>query len=88
MIYITGDIHRYFSRLYNLNENEDEDDMIIVLRDEEINYYLNEEDKNCKEYLKKLKLNLFCVRGNHEERPENVSNYKEVEMLKKYLKLI
>lgn len=54
--------------------------MLIVLGDVGINYYLNEEDKNYKEYLKKLKLKLLCVRGNHEERPENISTYKEVEM--------
>lgn len=54
--------------------------MLIVLGDVGINYYLNEEDKNYKEYLKKLNLKLFYVRGNHEERPENISTYKEVEM--------
>lgn len=54
--------------------------MLIVLGNVEINYYLNEEDRNYKEYLKKLNLKLFCVRGNHEERPENISTYKEVEM--------
>ena len=59
---------------------KDTDNMLIVLGDVGINYYLNEEDKNYKEYLKKLKLKLFCVRGNHEERPENISTYKEVEM--------
>lgn len=78
MIYITGDIHRDFSRIYKLKK--DSDNMLIVLGDVGINYYLNEEDKNCKEYLKKLKLKLFCVRGNHEERPEKISTYKEVEM--------
>ena len=78
MIYITGDTHRDFSRVYKLKK--DCDNMLIVLGDVGINYYLNEEDKNCKEYLKKLKLKLFCVRGNHEERPENIATYKEVEM--------
>lgn len=78
MIYITGDTHRDFSRIYKLKK--DSDNMLIVLGDVGINYCLNEEDKNCKEYLKKLKLKLFCVRGNHEERPENISTYKEVEM--------
>ena len=76
MIYITGDTHRDFSRLYNLNLKED--DMVIILGDVGINYYLNEDDKRCKDYLKNFKL--FCIRGNHEERPENISNYKEVEM--------
>lgn len=78
MIYITGDTHRDFSRFYKLEK--DTDNMLIVLGDVGINYYLNEEDKNYKEYLKKLKLKLLCVRGNHEERPENISTYKEVEM--------
>lgn len=78
MIYITGDTHRDFSRIYKLEK--DIDNMLIVLGDVGINYYLNEEDKNYKEYLKKHKLKLFCVRGNHEERPENISTYKEVEM--------
>lgn len=78
MIYITGDTHRDFSRFYNLNENED--DMLIVLGDAGINYFLNDEDIRYKEYLKKFKLKLFCIRGNHEERPENINTYKEVEM--------
>lgn len=78
MIYITGDTHRDFSQIYKLEK--DTDNMLIILGDVGINYYLNEEDKNYKEYLKKLKLKLFCVRGNHEERPENISTYKEVEM--------
>lgn len=78
MIYITGDTHRDFSRLNNLKCNKD--DMLIVLGDAGINYYLNEEDIKCKDYLKKFKIKFFCIRGNHEERPENISTYKEVEM--------
>ena len=78
MIYITGDTHRDFSRIYKLEK--DNDNMLIILGDVGINYYLNEDDKNYKEYLKKLNLKLFCVRGNHEERPENISTYTEVEM--------
>ena len=78
MIYITGDTHRDFSRLYKLRKNKD--NILIVLGDAGINYYLNEEDKKYKEYLKNLKLKLFCIRGNHEERPENINTYKEVEM--------
>lgn len=78
MVYITGDTHRDFSRLYKLKENKD--DMLIVLGDAGINYYLNEEDIRYKEYLKKFKLKIFCIRGNHEERPENINTYKEVKM--------
>lgn len=78
MIYITGDTHGDFSRLSNLDSNEE--DMLIVLGDAGINYYLNDVDSNFKEYLKRFKLKLFCVRGNHEERPENIKSYKEKTM--------
>lgn len=78
MIYITGDTHRDFSRLYGKSFNKD--DMIIILGDAGINYYLNDEDKKFKEHLSKLNIKLFCIQGNHEERPENISTYKEVNM--------
>ena len=78
MIYITGDIHRDFSRIDNMNFNKD--DLLIILGDAGINYYLNEEDNKFKEYLKKYDVKMFCIRGNHEERPENISTYKEINM--------
>ena len=78
MIYITGDTHRDFSRLYNLKETEE--DMLIILGDAGINYYLDDEDVKYKEYLKSFKIKLFCIRGNHEERPKNINSYKEIEM--------
>lgn len=78
MIYITGDTHRNFSRFYGKNFNKD--DMLIILGDAGINYYLNEEDREFKEYLSKLNIKLFCIQGNHEERPENIPFYKETDM--------
>ena len=78
MIYITGDTHRDFSRLFSVDSNKE--DMLIILGDAGINYCLNEEDKKLKKYLKRFNLKLFCVRGNHEERPENIKTYKEKEM--------
>ena len=78
MIYITGDTHRDFSRLNDLKYNED--DMLIVLGDAGINYCLNQDDIDLKENLNNLNIKLFCIRGNHEERPENISTYKEVNM--------
>ena len=78
MFFITEDTHRDFSRFYKLKK--DSNNMFIVLGDVGINYYLNEENNNCKEHLKKTNLKLFCVRENHEERPENIFTYKEVEM--------
>lgn len=78
MIYITGDTHRDFSRLYGKTFNKA--DMVIILGEAGINYCLNEEDKKFKEHLSKLNIKLFCIQGNYEERPENISSYKEFDM--------
>ncbi len=78
MIYITGDTHRDFSRLDNFNGTRE--DMLIILGDAGINYQLDFIDLCIKEGLKKYKMKFFCIRGNHEERPENISTYKEVDM--------
>ena len=78
MIYITGDTHRDFSRLYNnrLNKN----DMLIILGDVGLNYYLNGQDNEMKGFVNAFNYKFFCIRGNHEERPENIDTYKEVDM--------
>ena len=78
MIYITGDTHRDFDRL--LYNDVQEGDTLIILGDAGINFYLDESDKELKKYLNKLGIKFFCVRGNHEERPENIKSYKLVDM--------
>ena len=78
MIYITGDTHRNFTRLNDLKSHKD--DMIIILGDAGINYFLDKKDIICKETLKNYQIKLFCIRGNHEERPENINTYKEIDM--------
>lgn len=77
-IYITGDTHREFSRLDNIKFKKN--DMLIILGDAGINYFLNIRDMIEKEKLKTHNIKFFCIRGNHEERPENIDTYKEVEM--------
>ena len=47
MIYITGDTHREFYKLYDIEKNKD--NMLIILGDVGINYYLDERDKKLKE---------------------------------------
>lgn len=78
MIYITGDTHRDFSRFNKIELKKD--DMVIILGDVGINYLLNEEDNKLKKHLNDKNVKFFCIRGNHEERPENITTYKEVEM--------
>ena len=78
MIFITGDTHGEFFRFNHLKQTDD--DMVIILGDVGLNYYLNNKDKKLKDFVKLYKLKLFCIQGNHEERPENISSYKEVDM--------
>lgn len=78
MIYITGDTHRDFYRLHSMEK--DKNNMVIILGDAGINYCLNDEDVKLKRYLNDMDIKLFCIQGNHEERPENISSYKEVDM--------
>ena len=78
MIYITGDTHREFYKLHDIEKNKN--NMLIILGDAGINYYLDERDKILKEQLNSYNIKLFCVQGNHEERAENISTYKEIDM--------
>ena len=79
MIYITGDKHADFREvLYFCYANETTlDDILIVLGDAGINYYANDKDNELKNSLKEhYPITLFCIHGNHEERPENIKSYK------------
>ncbi len=76
MFYITGDTHRDFTRVNNLPKGS----TLIILGDAGINYFLNKEDKKLKDYLNSLDITFLCIQGNHEERPENISTYKEKKM--------
>ena len=80
VVLITGDTHRNFNRIKFFCEKyrTTVDDILIILGDAGINYYLDDKDRFLKKNLAKLPITFFCVRGNHEERPENVGTYKEV----------
>lgn len=72
MIFITGDIHgnltrvKHFVDSYNTTTN----DILIILGDVGFNYWLDGRDTTLKEMAKELPITFFCIRGNHEERPE------------------
>lgn len=82
MFYITGDTHRDFERiiLFCLENKTTRDDVLIILGDAGINYYGGIKDWYIKHYLNKLPITLFCIQGNHEQRPFNIETYEEVEM--------
>jgi len=68
-ILITGDTHRVFTHLLHYNN---EPTIMIILGDACINYFCDERDEQFKESLCKKYNNItfFCLRGNHEQRPE------------------
>lgn len=78
MIYITGDKHGDYTSIFNFCDKykTNINDIMIVLGDAGINYYLDDRDYILKNNLLKLPITLFCIHGNHEERPENINTYK------------
>ena len=81
MVYYTGDIHGNpdkiieFSLMHKLTEN----DIIVILGDVGANYYGAEskKDRAFKTALSQLKPTIFCIHGNHEDRPQNVGTYRK-----------
>lgn len=46
---------------------------VIILGDVGLNFYLNKTDEKKKKILANYGIRIYCVRGNHEERPENLN---------------
>lgn len=81
MIYITGDIHGSPEPIADLcgEYNPTPDDTIVLLGDVGVNYYGGRKDVLLKDYLNHFGCTFFCIHGNHENRPQNISSYKEKE---------
>ena len=72
---LTGDSHgRTIDRIAEINTTQyiPKETGIIILGDAGINFYLNKSEQNRKQQLQDTGFTFFCVRGNHEERPENL----------------
>lgn len=82
-IYITGDKHGDMKCFKPFSDRFETciDDVMIILGDVGINYYLNHLDILAKDMLKYVPMTFFCVHGNHEERPYNVGGYKLVDFM-------
>ena len=72
--YVTGDVHRnYNNRFKYYTWQHDSNVALIVLGDLGFNYLLDERDKDWKRsFCNKYDFQLYAVRGNHEERPQNI----------------
>lgn len=77
MIYVTGDTHGQFERIQEFCKEvtTSKDDIIIILGDAGINFY-GISDRSRKRQLQKLPITLFCIHGNHEQRPETIKSYR------------
>ena len=78
MIYITGDKHRDFSIVdeFCYRFETTKNDILVVLGDAGLNWFLDSYDYALKDYLKIIPITFFCIHGNHEERPECIRTYK------------
>jgi 3-oxoacid CoA-transferase subunit A len=82
MVLVTGDTHRDFTRVKNVCNirHLSIEDTMIILGDASINLYGAEKDWELKTIrLAVLPVTLFCIHGNHENRPQNVPTYREIE---------
>jgi len=80
-IYLTGDTHGSFSRIekFCTKMETTKDDIIIILGDAGINFRGGWIDLQNKKYISSLPITLFCIHGNHEQRPSTISTYIEKE---------
>lgn len=77
--YITGDCHGDFQKVeaFCRRMQTTIEDCMIILGDAGINYCMDHRDTERKKYLAGLPITVFCVYGNHEERPSNISSYRK-----------
>lgn len=80
MVILTGDTHRDFDRIFDFCREYETtpEDILVILGDACINYYLDNSDQNLKRELAFLPVTLLAVHGNHEEYPGEIDSYREV----------
>lgn len=76
-VFVTGDTHGNFNKILEFVRKMQTslNDVLAILGDVGLNYYLNEKDEYNKILLSKLNLTIFCIKGNHEKYPENIPGY-------------
>ena len=80
-LFFTGDTHggvATISRIGNIQRNmpeyKPEETMVVILGDAGLNFWLNNTDKKYKKLLNSMNYHIYCVRGNHEQRPELIKS--------------
>lgn len=77
MYYISGDCHGEFGNIdfFCRYHRTDLSDVMVLLGDVGLNYFLDQSDRKKKQQLSGLQLTFFCIHGNHEVRPYNIATY-------------
>lgn len=77
--YVTGDIHGQFGDLKTrVKKNLTENDSLIILGDCGFNYTFNINDMILKNKVNSLGIDIYCVKGNHEARPQFVDGMEKI----------
>lgn len=79
VFYVTGDIHGDVYRARNLIREYEigKKDTLILLGDVGLNYYGdNQQDYEKKQILNEAGVEILCIHGNHERRPESLPQYQ------------
>ncbi len=77
-VYLTGDTHGRFERiaLFCRRQKLAAGDALIILGDAGLNYFGDWRDEDKKKYLSLLPCTIFCIHGNHEQRPSPEMGYQ------------
>ncbi len=76
--YITGDTHGKWDRLLFLKEQEKYSAAVIVLGDFGANFVHDRMENSRKDTLNSFHNYIYALRGNHDDRPEDLEDVKEI----------
>ena len=81
MFYLTGDTHGHFDRLAEFcsEYSTTKEDVLIILGDAGFNFSGGLTDHKKKMFVSSLPITVFCIHGNHEQRPSSIPSYSEYE---------
>lgn len=80
MVFLTGDIHGEIDPVIQFIDEQqlNNNDVIVLLGDVGLNFWGNKHgDEHRKKRINKKDIQILCIHGNHEMRPESLSTYRE-----------